>query len=238
SGIYYFKFKSEEGMKKVLESGPCGIGKIMSGVGKPLLMDNMTRERCLKKASKMDFARVLVETFGHTTLTCKVRSRTEEEIAAKTLRDVLKVRNFDLNVKGKSVADDDGFTMVGRKNKHVASQKNMGQAKSSGHNKVKKKAIVDKPILASTFNHNFRPKVLVRGSGSAKVMESSLNEDILVKNSFNILNSDNVDGEDLGDDEGDFKSDDEGITVDMKPEVDVNVADSMEINAAPINDVS
>nr|GFC87709.1 P-loop containing nucleoside triphosphate hydrolase [Tanacetum cinerariifolium] len=40
------------------------------------------------------------------------------------------------------------------------------------------------------------------------------------------------------DDEGDFESDDEGIVVDMKPEVDVNVADSMEINAAPINDVS
>ncbi|GJX75385.1 putative reverse transcriptase domain-containing protein [Tanacetum coccineum] len=72
----------EEGMKKVLESGPwmiqnvplvcvynvpmelCngnGIGKIMSGVGKPLLMDKMTRERCLKKARKIDFARVLVE---------------------------------------------------------------------------------------------------------------------------------------------------------------------------------
>nr|GFC00012.1 hypothetical protein [Tanacetum cinerariifolium] len=77
-GIYYFKFKSEEGMKKVLERGPwliqnvpivlnvwepgiCGIGKIISGVGKPLLMDNMTRERCIKKAGKMDFVRVLLE---------------------------------------------------------------------------------------------------------------------------------------------------------------------------------
>ncbi|GKA68672.1 hypothetical protein Tco_0768589 [Tanacetum coccineum] len=104
SGIFYFKFKSEEGMKNVLESGPwmvqniplvlnlwepgiwlekvepstipiwvcvynipmelCNggsIGKIMSGIGKPLLMDNMTKERCLKKAGKLDFARVLVE---------------------------------------------------------------------------------------------------------------------------------------------------------------------------------
>ncbi|PWA75843.1 hypothetical protein CTI12_AA240690 [Artemisia annua] len=38
-----------------------GIGKIMSGVGKPMIMDKMTRERCLKKAGKLDFARVLVE---------------------------------------------------------------------------------------------------------------------------------------------------------------------------------
>ncbi|GJX56156.1 hypothetical protein Tco_0286053 [Tanacetum coccineum] len=37
------------------------IGKIMSGVGKPMLMDKMTKEQCLKKARKLDFARVLVE---------------------------------------------------------------------------------------------------------------------------------------------------------------------------------
>ncbi|GKB73101.1 RNA-directed DNA polymerase, eukaryota, reverse transcriptase zinc-binding domain protein, partial [Tanacetum coccineum] len=33
----------------------------MSGVGKPMLMDKLTRERCLKKVGKLDFARVLVE---------------------------------------------------------------------------------------------------------------------------------------------------------------------------------
>ena len=38
-----------------------GIGKIMSGVGKPIVMDRMTKERCLKKAGKLDCARVLVE---------------------------------------------------------------------------------------------------------------------------------------------------------------------------------
>nr|GFA38536.1 hypothetical protein [Tanacetum cinerariifolium] len=102
--LFYFKFKNEEGMKVVLESGPwminnvplllnvwepgiwlekvepstipiwvcvygipmelCNgneIGKIMSEIGKPMLMDNLTRERCLKKAGKLDFARVLVE---------------------------------------------------------------------------------------------------------------------------------------------------------------------------------
>nr|GEX43738.1 hypothetical protein [Tanacetum cinerariifolium] len=38
-----------------------GIGKIISGVGKPMLMDRMTKEQCLKKAKKLDFARVLAE---------------------------------------------------------------------------------------------------------------------------------------------------------------------------------
>ncbi|GJZ39108.1 hypothetical protein Tco_0585671 [Tanacetum coccineum] len=104
SGIFDFKFKSEEGMKTILESESwminniplvlnlwepgiwlekvepstipiwvcvhnipmelCngnGISKIMSGSGKPMLMDKMTKERCLKKAKKLDFARVLVE---------------------------------------------------------------------------------------------------------------------------------------------------------------------------------
>ncbi|PWA85990.1 RNA-directed DNA polymerase, eukaryota, Reverse transcriptase zinc-binding domain protein [Artemisia annua] len=38
-----------------------GIGKIMSGIGKPMLMDKLTKERCLKKSGKLNFARVLVE---------------------------------------------------------------------------------------------------------------------------------------------------------------------------------
>ncbi|GKA81933.1 RNA-directed DNA polymerase, eukaryota, reverse transcriptase zinc-binding domain protein, partial [Tanacetum coccineum] len=203
SGVFYFKFKSEDGMKKVLESGPwmvqnvplvlnvwepgiwldktepsvipiwvcvynipmelCngnGIGKIMSGVGKPLLMDNMTKERCLKKSGKLDFARVLVEvsadddlpssleisyppignrpakvdvldvkyqwkpplcthckTFGHSTLSCKVRPRTEEEVAAKNLKDALKIGKPDVEISGKKNVDDDGFTVVGKKNR-------------------------------------------------------------------------------------------------------------------------
>ncbi|PWA95095.1 hypothetical protein CTI12_AA052670 [Artemisia annua] len=201
SGIYYFKFNNEEGMKTVLDCGPwmiqnvplvlnnwepgiwldktepssipiwvcvynipmelCngnGIGKIMSGVGKPMVMDRMTKERCLKKAGKLDYARVLVEvsaseelpsvleieypplgnrpakvgklevkyqwkpplcthckTFGHTTIVCKVRPRTVEEVAAN---------NVELNVKSKiennsKGVDGDGFVTVGKKNKPV-----------------------------------------------------------------------------------------------------------------------
>nr|GEW77816.1 hypothetical protein [Tanacetum cinerariifolium] len=283
SGIYYFKFKSEKGMKKVLESGPWLIQNvsIVLNVWEPGIW-----ERCLKKAGKMDFTRVLVEvsaedelpnileieypplgnrparvgklevkyqwrpplcthckTFGHTMLSCKGRPRTEEEIAAKTLRYVLKVGNSDLNGKGKSVDVNDGFTLVGRKNKPVTSQNYMSQTKSGGHNRwggrVQSNVMQRNGNFGGKFmnvghkrggglvqrnqfhqksnfdagsmkagrksnNNNkpsfqeFRPKVLVRGSGSARGMDNSLKEDIPVKNSFDVLNSKEVDGEDLG----------------------------------------
>ncbi|GKC44244.1 putative reverse transcriptase domain-containing protein [Tanacetum coccineum] len=73
SGIFYFKFKSEEVKPSFIPIWFCvyniplklcngsSISKIMSGIGKPLLMDKMTKDRCLKKAGKLDFTRVLVE---------------------------------------------------------------------------------------------------------------------------------------------------------------------------------
>ncbi|GKB52519.1 reverse transcriptase domain-containing protein, partial [Tanacetum coccineum] len=188
-GLFYFKFKDEEGMKAVLESGPwminnvplvlnvwelgiwlekvepstipiwvyvygiplelCngnGIGKIISGVGKLMLMDKLTRERCLKKAGKLDFARVLVEVCAGEELPQFleieypsigdrpgriVRPTSEEEIAVKVLRDALKVNN---PLSGKEVngdANDDGFTTVRKKNKPISGQ---GSFKHNGVN--------------------------------------------------------------------------------------------------------
>ncbi|PWA90388.1 hypothetical protein CTI12_AA101160 [Artemisia annua] len=49
--------KGGNGFKRIQFSAE----EIMSGVGKPMVMDKMTKERCLKKAGKLDFARVLVE---------------------------------------------------------------------------------------------------------------------------------------------------------------------------------
>ncbi|GKF10817.1 RNA-directed DNA polymerase, eukaryota, reverse transcriptase zinc-binding domain protein [Tanacetum coccineum] len=142
-----------------------GISKIMSGVGKPMLMDKLTRERCLKKAGKLDFARVLVEvsasdelpnvleieypaigdrpgrigklivkyqwkppqcshckTFGHSTSACKVRPRTEDEVAAKVLKEALKVdKDSYVKVRGDN-NDNDGFVEVGKKNKPMSVQ--------------------------------------------------------------------------------------------------------------------
>ncbi|PWA40038.1 hypothetical protein CTI12_AA567710 [Artemisia annua] len=125
-----------------------------------MLMDRLTKERCLKKAGKLDFARVLVEvsaiedslnyieieypqigdsllewpplcthckTFGHATGSCKIRPRTEEEIAAKVIKDALKTNVNESGLINKGKAVDDGFTMVGRNNKPIVNQSNVKQ---------------------------------------------------------------------------------------------------------------
>ena len=280
-----------------------GLGKIMSGIGKPMLMDKMTRERCLKKSGKLDFARCLVEvdavdelpnsleisypplgnrparvgklevkyqwkpplcthckTFGHTTYACKIRPRSEEELAAKAAMEAAKLKpDGSMNVTGAGVVDD-GFTEVGKKNRPVkvqtsgvqsrgynqnrygrdvgyqnrrfqnygsqrygnngvnaigqrryggVMQRNAFQQKSnvSTVNAVNKAKLVakdnsgtvntgqskvdgltvEKPKLASAFNHDFRPRVLVRGSGSGKDDISLSNENVPVSNSFQAL---------------------------------------------------
>nr|GFA06610.1 hypothetical protein [Tanacetum cinerariifolium] len=124
-----------------------GIDKIMNGVGKPLLMDNMTKERCLKKSGKLDFARVLVEVSANDVLPssleisyppigillCLVRKpRTKEEIAAKNLRDAFKIRKHVVDDSGNNNVDDEGFTVIGKKNRHAAPQINVRLSKGGG----------------------------------------------------------------------------------------------------------
>ncbi|GKB51490.1 reverse transcriptase domain-containing protein [Tanacetum coccineum] len=160
-----------------------GIGKIFSGIGKPMLMDKLIKERCLKKSGKIDFARVLVEvyasddlpnfleieyprlgerharvgklevkyqwkpplcthcsTFGHATVSCKVRPRTDEEIAKKATKDALKIGE-GLSVKDvDKKIDEDGFVTIGRKSKPAVNQ-----------SYVKENALKNR-----SFNGNFR----------------------------------------------------------------------------------
>nr|GFA28005.1 hypothetical protein [Tanacetum cinerariifolium] len=286
-----------------------GIGKIMSGVGKPLLMDNMTKERCLKKAGKLDFARVLVEvsaeddlpcsleisyppignrpakvgvldvkyqwkpplcthcrTFGHSTLSCKVRPRTEEEIAAKNLKDALKIGNP--NVDGGSLQNvvDDGFTVKGSsfgRNKGVSgmSSGKDNAGKKAPVQEIKKKSLVEKPVLASSYNQNFRPKVLVRGSGFAVAGMSSLKEDVPVRNSFQVFDDQVMQDkeecvlEDMEEEynseiwpklkqdvvdimeSGSYPSEDGGMGAEMRSEGDAVDARNCDMGGAPFNDV-
>ncbi|PWA58130.1 hypothetical protein CTI12_AA396760 [Artemisia annua] len=148
-----------------------GIGKIMSGVGRPMLMDKMTKERCLKKAGKLDFARVLVgvsaeeelpnvleisypplgnrparvgkldvkyqwkpplcthcKTFGHSTISCKNRPRTQEELAAHVIKEAIRVQ-VPVGSKGKDVVvDEEGFSTVGKKNRSVVNNNTNGMS--------------------------------------------------------------------------------------------------------------
>nr|GEV06483.1 putative reverse transcriptase domain-containing protein [Tanacetum cinerariifolium] len=194
AGIFYFKFKSEEGMKKLAKTEPSSIPiwvcvyniplelcngirirKIMSGVGKSLLIDKMTRERCLKKAGKIDFARVLIEvsaeddlpnvleieypplgnrpsrngklevkyqwrpllcthckTFCHSTLSCKIMPKSDDKLAANTIKDAINVNSS--GVTDSSVVLNEGFVTVGKKNKPVITQAKAAPVKSDNYN--------------------------------------------------------------------------------------------------------
>ncbi|PWA85504.1 RNA-directed DNA polymerase, eukaryota, Reverse transcriptase zinc-binding domain protein [Artemisia annua] len=184
------------------------------------------------------------KTFGHATIACKIRPRSEEELAAKTAFEAAKVNpNVSKNIAGVDQVDD-GFKVMGKKNRPVnvktnevqgnggrqnrggrdvgsqnrkvqnngrlgysnngasfnsqrrfggVMQRNIYQQKGNnagGGKAVQNKAdggIVEKPKLASAYDHNFRPKVLVRGSGSGKYDFNLCNENFPASNSFDVL---------------------------------------------------
>ncbi|GJW34349.1 hypothetical protein Tco_0054381 [Tanacetum coccineum] len=104
----------------------------MSRIGKPMLMDKMTKERCLKKSRKLDFSRVLVEVSVDDELPssleiayppvgnrpARVRPRYEEEIAAQTIKEAINVKGRGVNVNGGNIGNDYGFVIeVGKTNR-------------------------------------------------------------------------------------------------------------------------
>ncbi|GKB46389.1 hypothetical protein Tco_0897142 [Tanacetum coccineum] len=311
SGLFYFKFKNEEGMKSVLESGPWMVNNVPlvlniwepgiwlekvepstipiwvcvynipmelcngNGIGKIMTVDELPSSLEIAyppignrpaRVGKLDVKYqwkpplcTFCKTFGHATVSCKVRPRSEEEIAAQTIKEAINVKGKGVNVNGGSIDDDDGFVTVGRKNKPVVAQSNSVQARNgnlfrgggiagfqsrssqsygrqgnggggqsnmfrgnfqqkrnfsqsrsneagmgnmkvvqgklkkestslAGNNKQglnkDKESLVKKPSLASTYNQDFRPKVLVRGSGSNGVSNDPIGKDVPISNSF------------------------------------------------------
>ncbi|GJU47765.1 putative reverse transcriptase domain-containing protein [Tanacetum coccineum] len=94
------------------------LGKIMSGVGKPLVMDKMTKEICLKKADvKYQWKPLLCthcNTFGHSTLSCKIRPRTEDKLVTSSLKqDNIMSGVSKINGDGNGNGDDGFVTMAG-----------------------------------------------------------------------------------------------------------------------------
>nr|GFC79822.1 hypothetical protein [Tanacetum cinerariifolium] len=128
-------------------------------------------------------------------------------IAAKTLKDVLNVGKSNVMDKGKSMTDDDGFTIV-----DIPVNNPFNILSNKGENV--------KDLGDINVNEEFESKVW-----------PDLKEEVDILLETGIYPS-------KQDDEGDVDSDDEGISVDMKPEVDVNAVDNMEINAAFNNDIS
>ncbi|GKC21517.1 hypothetical protein Tco_1023667 [Tanacetum coccineum] len=225
-----------------------GIGKIFSGIGKPMLMDKLIKERCLKKSGKLNFVRVLVEVNAFDDLlnfleikypqvgkrpARVVRPRTEEEIATKVIKDALKSSDNVSIKRNDDRVDNEGFVIVGRRNKPVVNNKQFVVNNRNGSGDIKqnfvvhgrnsnikndnvkkdqvsgvsrKSELVHKSPLISRYNENFKPRVLVRGSGSGSASNgvTTMAKDIPVTNAFQALSdqdmADNeeecIDGED------------------------------------------
>ncbi|GJR49277.1 hypothetical protein Tco_1399798 [Tanacetum coccineum] len=307
-GLFYFKFKSEEGMKIVLESGPWMVNNIplvlniwepgiwlekveLSTIpiwvcvyGIPMELCNVSADDALPHALEIEYpqcddrpARVgkldvkyqwkppqcsHCKTFGHSTLSCKIRPRTEAEMAAQEKRNAGRSSDNVLKQDSMEMGEDDGFISVGKKNKVGGSnssqrgyvlkdnvfnktsqnrnfqlfnrsfsvnfkqngrigfnqQSNNSNSKQQSNFKVKNGGevssglkqsnktgnanvssvqkknvgvdgvngrIIHKSHLSTRYNEDFKPKVLVMGSGSKS--GSVMIEDLSLKNAFQAL---------------------------------------------------
>ncbi|GJR91759.1 RNA-directed DNA polymerase, eukaryota, reverse transcriptase zinc-binding domain protein [Tanacetum coccineum] len=173
-----------------------GIGKIMSRIGKPMLMDKMTKERCLKKSRKLDFSRVLVEVSVDDEFPssleiayppvgnrpARVRPRYEEEIAAQTIKEAINVKGRGVNVNGGNIDNDDGFVIeVGKINRLLL---NPILCKLEMVIYLEVEVMLDSKVEVLKVIVDFRPKVLVRGSGSNGVSNDLIGKDVPIYNSF------------------------------------------------------
>ncbi|GJV27544.1 putative RNA-directed DNA polymerase [Tanacetum coccineum] len=158
AGLFYFKFKSEEGMKIPPQCSHC-------------------------------------KTFGHSTVSCKVMPRTEDEIAAQEKRNAGRSSDNVLKQDSMEMGEDDGFISVVKNGGEVSS--GLKQSNKTGNanvSTVQKKnvrvdgvngRIVHKSHLSTRYNEDFKPKVLVMGSGSKP--GSVMIEDLSLKNAFQAL---------------------------------------------------
>nr|GFA81144.1 hypothetical protein [Tanacetum cinerariifolium] len=188
------------------------------------------------------------KTFGHSTLSCKFRPRTDDEIATNTVKDAINVNGSVVTV---SRVDNGKRQLAGNQkqygnglvfndygnfrrniqgnnasNRHM-SNKNVGLKNSGGnskHNKVWPELKEEVDILMEA---GIYPSKQVRMDWSIHQM------DYFYKNCHK-FHLDPI----IKDDEGDVESDVEGIAMDMKPEFDVNAVNGSEIKTATCDDVS
>nr|GEU35244.1 hypothetical protein [Tanacetum cinerariifolium] len=262
-------------------------------------------KRCLKKAGKIDFARVLVEvsaeddlpnvleieypplgnrpsrigmlevkyqwrpplcthckTFGHSTLSCKIRPRTDDEISTNTIKEAINVNSS--GVTDSSADLNEGVDNGRRQLVENQKQYGNGQKKNSKLNAGTGFAqgnVGKKPLYQYRNDPNFSCNdgddtddmggINVNDEFESKVwpelkeevdilMEASIYPSKQVRMDWSIHQMDyfykNCHKFHLDpiieDDEGDVESDVEGIAMDMKLKFDVNDVNKSEINTA------
>nr|GEV07618.1 hypothetical protein [Tanacetum cinerariifolium] len=169
------------------------IGKIFSEVGKPMLMDKLTKEICLKNSGKLDFARVLVEV-----------SALEE--LPHSLVEYPQIGSFQQNKSSNPIRQSywkskgvNGGNYKMKQGYKKGNTKNVDSVKKPDVLPNANFKLVQKSPFSSKYNENFSPKVLVRGSSSTSNVVNTMVEDIPIANSFQALSD-----QDITDHEGDF----------------------------------
>ncbi|GKE66600.1 hypothetical protein Tco_1520761, partial [Tanacetum coccineum] len=184
--------------------------------------------------------------------------RTEEEIAAKTIKDAIKFNNPVAVEKKLDV--DEGFIIVGRKNRPVVSQARTVPVNNANDVAFKsgnyfpyssQKQNGDRQGVNVNFvKHNNGNGVQKKNPGNKFVDNASkavydlgnmnVNEEFEskvwpeLKEDVDIL----MEANPYCNDDEDVESDVEGIARDMKPEFEVSVADNLVINVAELDVVS
>ncbi|PWA98197.1 reverse transcriptase zinc-binding domain-containing protein [Artemisia annua] len=126
------------------------------------------------------------------------------------------------NVKAKSVNVNSG--LVKQSSKGGVKQQDSGQGRSEG--------LVQKPPLSSKFNEHFKPKVLVRGSGSKDNGSSAMVEDLPLSNSFAALED-----QDMKDKDSDLNGVDEEYAKVVWPKLKAEVDEVMQTGKYPSMDI-
>nr|GEY71149.1 integrase, catalytic region, zinc finger, CCHC-type, peptidase aspartic, catalytic [Tanacetum cinerariifolium] len=162
--FFYFKFKSEEGMKTILESGPWMINNI------PLVLNLWEPEIWLEKVEPGTIPIwVCVHNIPMELCNaCKIRPRSEEELATNVVNKAMKERKIG-NEKSNDVEEDnEGFVTVGRRNMPVNVQSNTNnenQQSRSGNNFQNRGVVKDSPwVLLGDFNSILDPSERSVGS--------------------------------------------------------------------------
>nr|GEV19294.1 hypothetical protein [Tanacetum cinerariifolium] len=233
---------------------------------RPTVMDKMTKEIYLKKAGKLDFARVLVEVNANEDLLsvleidypplgnihAKVgKPRTEEELATIGKKQGNNVVDNEKKNGDNINMDDDGFVIVGKRNKPVSNDFKSGQrdqynemqggsrqsffmkksfnkqgdfANSNGASKTFMSSMpnsLPKSLQQISKDPNFKPKVLLRGLNLRNSLMSVYEEALPTKNSFHLLK---VEDKDQSNEDGDINVQEElgnKVWPTLKEEVDI-----------------
>ncbi|GKA87512.1 putative reverse transcriptase domain-containing protein [Tanacetum coccineum] len=130
-------------------------------------------------------------TFGHSTLAYKLRPRTDDENASAIKNKPSDKKSLpphgDSQMKQGKVQNRGGFNVGKSKQQDGMKKKNMDAVNNSKSDMPSDVVNQKKSLRQLSQDPNFKPKVLVRGSGSNSNSKVSIDEVVPTSNSFDLL---------------------------------------------------